>query len=132
MRERVEKIKNYLRENKVTYFATAGGVVIGGLSALAFGPNTEIKQTVDSWKFTIFTWKPSTINNISATLIRRGHPGFAVICKETKEQWASINQAAAAIGTSATSLANHLKGKNVDVYGLHYEILGEMPNLVSQ
>ncbi len=84
MSERIDKIKAHLKENKITYFVGAGGVVVGGLSMLALGQNSEIKQTVDSWKFTLFTWKPSTINNISADLIRRGHPGLAVMCKETK------------------------------------------------
>ncbi len=132
MNKRIEKIKNHVSENKVVYIASGVSFALGGVSVIVLGKNTEIKQTVDSWKFTVFTWKPSTINNISATLIRRGHPGFAVICKETKEQWSSINHAALANTISVTSLAGHLKGKFENAGGLHYEILGEMPNLVSQ
>ncbi len=78
MSERIEKIKNHFKENKITYFVGVGGIVVGGLSALALSQNTGIKQTVDSWKFTLFTWKPSTINNISADLTRRGHPGLGI------------------------------------------------------
>ncbi len=132
MSERIGKIKAHLREHKVVYLASGASFALGGISMLALSQNPEIKQTVDSWKFTIFTWKPSTINNISADLIRRGHPGLAVICKETKKQWASINHAALENGISSTALAGHLKGKFENAGGLHYEILGDMPTPVSQ
>lgn len=67
---------------------------------------------------------PGAIQTVD--LVRRMHPGYRVLCKETGEQWASIRRAASIHEVSVAHFMKHLRGELPDIGGLHFENLGEM------
>ncbi len=103
MSDRIKKIKNHLREKKVTYVVGTGCLVVG--TAIGFFALGGGVQVVDSLKITLINWKsPHTSQTI---LIRQGHPGYIVRCKETGELFASLNSAAKAKGINPGNLSHH-------------------------
>ncbi len=120
MNARIVKVKNHLKENRVTYFVGAGCTVVGvAVGVIVFGNGVQI---VDSLK--LINWKsPHTSQTV---LIRQGHPGYIVRCKETGALFPSQNAAAKAMGINQGSLSQHLAGKFPQAGGHTFECLGEV------
>jgi hypothetical protein len=114
-----QKVKLHLQTNKRTYITGASCFVAGGV---IFSKRPELKQTVDSFKF---QWQSPTTNVVTATLTRRGHPGYIIKCCETGEMFASQNRAAEANAITAAMLSAHLNGKYPHAGGRHFERIGE-------
>lgn len=126
MKERIEKVKTHLSENKATY-------ITGGVSALVGAAGTALffsapqTASVSNKISGFFVWKP-VINAETAIiqqLSRRGHPGFVVKCVETGEAYASVRRASEVLGLNRNNLRDHLNGLKDSVGGFTFEILGE-------
>lgn len=119
-KDRYEKVKLHLRENKKYYFIGAGCFVAGATTVLVFRRADIVTKNVS-----LLSYKPVQSNTVIVSLARRGHPGNLVRCVETGEVFASQNRAAQALGLGAGNLANHLNAKLPHVKGLHFERMGE-------
>lgn len=117
------KIKNHFEKNKQLYIGIGVGV---GVSA-AFGAVVVINKgdisNVNNIK-QMFAYK-STMNVAIEQVVRRGHPGFVVRCKETGEVFASIKRASELLQVSRTGIQRQLAGKAGAVGGYTFELLGE-------
>jgi DNA endonuclease I-HmuI-like, NUMOD-like domain len=122
MKERIEKIKDHLKEYRAVYISGAVGIVIGGVGVYILTKKGGSNQITDSYKL---QWKPTTTNNVTTILMRLGHPGNMVRCIETGEVFASQNRAAKVMGIKASNLCSHLNGRHPHAGGYHFERIGE-------
>jgi hypothetical protein len=122
MKEKIERAKAHLRENKKVYIAGGTGLVVGAAGVLLFG--TEQIVIVDAIKVQL-GWKSPTTNNITTLLVRRGHPGYVVRCNETGELFASQNRAASMMGINPSAISQQLSGKYEKANGYTFTKLGE-------
>ncbi len=122
MNNRIEKIKNHLSENKVTYFVGTGCLVVGtAVGFFAFGGGVQI---VDSLKVTLINWKsPHTSTTI---LVPQGNGyGYKVKDTTTGSLYPSQGCAAKALGVCPSVMSGHLTGKIDDVNGHILERIGD-------
>jgi len=119
------KVIAHMKKYKYHYITGLGLFLIGVIVGLILKkpPITIVNQIVKDSKMVI---AQTGNNSIAQMLVRRGHPGFIIRCKETGETFASINRAAEMFGTSATRLRSHLAGKTANIFGYTFEKLGEM------
>lgn len=112
------KVRIHYRKHKKVYLVGSYVVVAGAVFVVtrATIPSRGISNTA------ILVWRNKQMIKL---VIRRGHPGYVVRCLETGEIFASIRRAAEANGISASTLRQHLAGKQDAVSGLHFEKLGE-------
>ncbi len=116
MNERIEKIKNHVRENKVVYIASGAGFVVGGLSVLVLKSRpTQIINTVAPVIAPIF----NNTNNVTLG----GYAHKVVKCLETGQLWESVTKAADDIGTTLPTLSKVLNGHTDHFDGKHYSII---------
>lgn len=130
MHPRLDKIKQHVKDNKVTYIVgvscVAAGAAVGGVIVYLKLNGVSVDSSVDVSQVIAYK-SPVTVNNTTIVeLVRRGHPGFRVRNVETGEEFASIKRAAEMFGISATTLRRHLAGLVESVDGLKFENLGEM------
>lgn len=123
MNDKIEKVKHHLAENRRVYIASSVSVLAGFAAAAAIGlTRVDLIQIIDAFKLQI---NSPTTNEITITLIRRGHPGYIVKCLETGVTYASQNHAAAQNGISPGHLSKHLSGAIPHLKGLHFERVAE-------
>ncbi len=120
MKQRIEKIKNHVRENKETYI---NGVIclitVTAASYIAFHSDDEtisVNGTINGDNNTLVQ---------TVTLVKRGHPGNVILCNETGEKFASQNRAAAAMGLNPSEVSKQVRGLIPDVKGYTFTNLGE-------
>jgi len=119
---RSSKILNHFKRHKWKYITGAlciGSFIIGYCMNKPQVITNVITQTTDDGVNFIGD------KNIVLNLVRRGHPGFVVKCKETGEVFASIRRCASVMGVSTSNIRNQINGKITDVSGYTFEILGE-------
>lgn len=120
---KIEKFKQHMQEHRVTYIASSVSVVTGFGVAVAIGlTRVDLIQIIDAFKLQI---NSPTTNEITTTLLRRGHPGNIVKCLETGEVFASQGRTALVMGISPGTLSKHLSGKISDAGGYTFTVLGE-------
>lgn len=120
MNERIEKVKTHFRENKNVYVGTTCGIIVGAVAYAFVGPKSI--QIVDNFNI---KYRSPTSNLVITQLVRRGHPGNLVLCKETGEVFASQNRAADAMGINKFELSEHVRGLRDSAGGKTFEKLGE-------
>jgi hypothetical protein len=132
MKERIEKIKQHIRDNREIYIAAGAGLVAGaGITLLITrGRHAGIQGVPGTAENSVFV-RPFNFlspNTILTVFERegRGHPGYIIQCLETGETFPSQVQAANVMNIPETLLSAHLRGKFPDVDGLHFERLGLM------
>lgn len=107
MHHKIEKMKEYVKENKKVYIVGVGGIVVGGIGALIFVPRNI--QIVDAMNLKI--WSPTTSNVTQIVLERRAcREPIPVRCIKTGEPFASINRASKVTGETATAIAKDVHG----------------------
>lgn len=123
MREKLAHVRDHLVENKWAYISGGVGLLAGAAGVYCYGGASAAKasQNINA----LVNYKPTQNLTQITILVRRGHPGNIVRCKETGEVFASQNRAAELMDLSASSIANHLKGKTPHVKGYTFENLGE-------
>ena len=120
MKERIERAKKHLKDNKKIYLIGAGGLVVGVV--VGFVSSGKAIQIVDSFNI---KYKSPTTNTVIAELVRRGHPGNLIRCVETGEVFASQQRAAEVLDVNPGNLSRHLNGKLASVNGKTFELIGE-------
>lgn len=130
MNDRLVKIKNHLKKNKVAYITGTTCLVTGVVGTLAFTQRVSVSQQAKN--VALLNWKP--FNHLEQTTIiqlpARGHRGLVIINDKTNVIYASQNEAARALGVTASTIADHLKGFRDHVDGTTLTCLGE--NLTEQ
>lgn len=127
--KKFDKVKSHLKDNKNVYIASGIGATAATAGFLLgrkfprLAPEDVTKLVAKNKNQALLIWKPT--QNITQTVIRRGHPGFLVQCKETGEVFASIRRAAEMMKVDPTTLRRHLHGLVENVGGFTFEILGE-------
>lgn len=129
----IDEVRSHFRRNKNTYLAIGAGIGLAGITYLVMKSSVPVTPTIpntmDGHDVVNVLPRASSFakqtNNITTVLIRRGHPGTMVLCKETGEVFGSIARAAEANGINRPNLSSHLAGRLPHVGGLTFEKLGE-------
>ncbi len=121
MNQRIEKIKNHLTENKITYFVGAGCAVIGGaVMVIVIGRSeggAEIAQKVTQIVI------GNRINATVVNLVERSTPSKPVHLVGTNLYFNSLSEAARETGHNLSALSRHINGHSTDIKGDIFEIL---------
>jgi hypothetical protein len=120
MKERIERIKEHLAENKTTYIACAvTGVVCVGATALLMPNNVGFNVA--------FAWKQDVTQSITQTALKtRMHPGIRLRHNETGIEYPSVRYAAELLGLNRGKIYRQLQGQIPDVDGNTFTNLGAM------
>lgn len=125
MNQRIEKIKIHFVENKDRYITGVSCLVVGAIGTLAFTQRVAVSQQAQN--IALLNWKP--FNFLQQTTIvqlpARGHRGIVVVRDKTGTPYASIHEAADALGISRYNLSQHLRGLQDSVNGETFTNLGE-------
>jgi hypothetical protein len=119
MKEKAERVKRHLQDNKTAYIA--GGVCT--VTAFGIGAVFGVKQIGNVELLTLKWHSPLIINQ---ALVRRGHPGYRIRLHETGEEFASIRRLCDALQLNRIDVYRHLRGDIPDVKGFTFANLGEM------
>lgn len=111
MNERIERIKEHVRENKHLYGYGAMTIAIGVLIKRSTGKTIIINNVAP-----IF-------NNLNKTSLG-GHLRKIIYCIELDKYYESVTEAAVKAGVGLSVMSKHLNGHTDDVMGLHYKIVG--------
>ena len=122
MKERINKIKAHLRENKKVYYV--GTICFAAGATLVAVIATRNVEIVDK-KMIQINWRSPGTNQIIHETVRRMHPGYIVQNVRTGEVWASQNAAADALGIPRMVMSSHLRGLFPNVDGEVYRRIGE-------
>lgn len=120
VKDKIEVVKKHVQENKTVYLTTAAGVVIAGVAGYVIGSYRQVNANQQA-----FAYK-STVNQTQIVLTTaRGHRGNQVLHHESGIIYPSQNAVAEALGLSATTVSDHLKGRKPHAGGQHMTNLGE-------
>lgn len=125
MKQRIQKIKNHLQENKAVYITGGVCLAVGAVGGVLLSQQVNVKQVVDAWNF---KYKSPTTNNVTQLVVapsRRMHPGYVIQCNETGETTSSIRRMADIMGLSRVQIQKHLTGDLENVAGFTFNNLGE-------
>lgn len=134
VRERLDKIKKHVKDQKTKYLVVGGvvvGAVVGG-TIVYFKLKVDGVDVINNATATVGDLAENATVNIDQSmttiieLVRRGHPGFKIQCVETGETFASVKRAADVLGIARTSLQRHLNGDLPNAGGHTFVNLGEM------
>ena len=124
----MNKFTEHVKKHKTVYISVGVGLtagMVGGLIGYSMasrygeiGNQVVVKQ--------ILPIKSPITNTVNQNLVRRGHPGFRILCNETGEEFASIRRASEVMGIDRSRLMDHLKGAAEHAGGFHFTNLGEM------
>lgn len=123
MNKHIETAKLHLKRNKTTYISATAGVLAGAAGMYYYRGATVAKasQQING----LVNYKP-TQNMLQITVVaRRGHPGNIVRVNETGQTFASVRQAAEALGLHRRDIFNQIHGERPDVKGFTFTNLGE-------
>ncbi len=121
MNQRIEKIKNHLTENKITYFVGAGCAVIGGaVMVIVIGRSeggAEIAQKITQVVI------GNRINATVVNLVERSTPSKPVHLVGTNLYFSSLNEAARETGHNLSRISKNVNGHIPDVGGDVFQLL---------
>lgn len=120
MREKLERAKKHLAENKWTYISVTGAIVVAGTVGFVLGQ--EGYQKIEMLNFKI-----NCPDNSKTTIVlnRRGTQSNFVRDLDTEAIYESQNLAAKALGVHPSKVSDHLHGRIKNVQGHHLEVIGE-------
>lgn len=124
MKERIQKIKQHLKDNRRVYLACGGTAVVAAVGTLLVTRRDELsifKQEINQ----PLSWKPTAHNSIEVHIEALGDPGNIIQDTTTGTVYASQGQAARELGVSPSRVSEHLSGKLLDVGGHHLVKLGK-------
>lgn len=115
------KIKEHWNNHKEKYLIGATALSTG----IAIGLAIQIRNMTVQGEAVAMNNALININpTANAVVVPQGHPGYVIQNLDTGEIYMSQNQAAKALGISATILSQHLNGKVDDVSGMKFNRLG--------
>lgn len=120
MKERIERVKSHLRENKKVYLSGTIGVGIGAVGALLTANKSSL---VKNAQIQLLTWKSN--QTLEVFIEALGDPGNIIQDNVTGTIYASQGQAARELGISASEISKHLNGKKDHVSGHIFTRLGK-------
>jgi hypothetical protein len=137
VKERIEKIKQHVKEHKEAYIvgAIGAGVAAGTWLVMRDTDSQSIRDAIGVpargaigvpgeriVNQNIISGKNNVLNSVSyISANRQGPPSWVVRCKETGEIFTSQKSAAIEMGLSPSHLSNHLNGIREHVDGNHFE-----------
>jgi hypothetical protein len=125
-KDRYEKFKLHVKENKKVYIAFGGGVAFAGITCLivrGVAPRPiSSSVTGAAGSNVIGAGKKVVLRNVSFFAAnRQGPPSWVVRCLETGDVFTSQRAAALALGIAETNLSKHLNGLLQHAQGYHFE-----------
>jgi hypothetical protein len=116
VREKYEKVKQHLKDNRKTYIVGASCLTVGYFlrrpQALSPVFNNTVAPVIEN--------SPTFINTVN----NGGYARKIIRCIETDEMWPSMTKAAEAAGHTLQAMSKHIHGQNEHLDGLHYVIEG--------
>ena len=123
VKERTNRVKQHLQENKTTYLVGAGCLAAG-----YFLRKPQVITVISEGAAPVFNNTPliaPVMNNIVHNTVNNGGYSRKIIrCVETDELWPSMSKAAEAAGHTLQAMSRHIHGYNDHLDGLHYVIEG--------
>ena len=117
LKERADRVKLHLQENKPTYLVGAGCLAAGYLLR-----KPQVITIISEGAAPVFNnMNMPTFNN---TVNNGGYTRKIIRCVETDDLWPSLSKAAESVGTSVQKMSQHVNGHKEHVNGLHYVIEG--------
>ncbi len=122
MNQRIEKIKNHLTENKITYFVGVGcAVIVGAVMVIVIGRSeggAEIAQKIVQIGF-----KNGDPKNVVINLIERSTPSKPVHLVGTNLYFNSMNEAARETGHHLRDISKVVNGQMENIKGDVFQLL---------
>lgn len=119
MKNRIERTRQHLRENRAVYLSSAVCLTVGVVGTVVLrdsNSQTLIKQGLN--------WKPrAEINTTVVNLIERSTPSKPVHLVGTNLYFSSMSEAARETGYSLSQLSKHINGHLPNVGGDMFELL---------
>jgi hypothetical protein len=119
MKERLERVKTHLKENKKVYFTGASCLVAGALGSAILMP----KDCMNVRQFQVLTWKSR--QSVEVFVEALGDPGNIVQDTTTGIVYASQGQAARELSLDRARITDHLMGRAPHVKGHIFTRLGK-------
>ncbi len=120
---KTQAVREHVEAHREAYVAGALAFLAGGTTVLVMGRRPEV-QAVQKIIGGI-VWHPTQTLEQTTLLVRRGHPGFIMLVRETGEEFASKNRVAALFGVNRRELAKIPKGESRRIGDYTFENLGE-------
>jgi hypothetical protein len=124
-KSRARSAKEHVSRNKAAYITGGVCLVIGAVGGAAAVRQVSVSPKLQN--VALLNWKPLNVlfQTIVVELPARGHRGLAIVDTTSKKVYASLNETAAALGVSPTTVRNHLNGLKDDIDGHILQVLGE-------
>jgi hypothetical protein len=119
MNERIEKIKQHFKDNKVVYIVGVGCTTLGAVSTLAIVSSPLVSNRL----IQVLTYKSN--QTLEVFIEALGDPGNIIQDTTTGIIYASQNQAAKELGVLPSRISEHLQGKLPNVKGHTLTKLGK-------
>jgi hypothetical protein len=120
--ERIEKVKNHIREHKEVYLAAAGGAFVGAVGVLLLRDSPamiSIKEIMN------FKYKSPTTAISQIILPALGDPGNVVEEIESHTFFNSQGLYGRLHGIKPSEVSRHLRGELPDLNGKHLRVVGK-------
>lgn len=113
---RLNKIKNHLKNNKKVYIAVGATFVVTAVTTYLLTSRVKVSQSAVN--AAVVNWKP-TINQEQTTIVveRRGRPGTVVRHDQSGIIYNSETEAAKALEVAISRISDQINGKTKTVNG---------------
>lgn len=124
IRQKYERAKQHLKDNKKTYIACAGTAVVAAVGT--FFATRKATMTVGDQDITqVLSWKPEAHQHLEVWIEALGDPGNIIQDNDTGTIYASQGQAAKELGVTPSAISQQLSGKAPHVRGHTFTKLGK-------
>lgn len=120
-----DRVRAHFERNKKRYYVVSIVGVAGITLLIVRGRTIGVASSIPNGSemiinrpFTFFSNRTDIVTVIERE--GRGHPGYRILCDETRETWDSQIKAATAVGTLPIYMSKHLRGELPHIYGKHY------------
>ncbi len=127
---RVQKVKQHVRNNKTTYIVGASCLAVGAACSFVYFRSSLVPEVIIApvqKNIALAQYKPSNhlTQQVTIELPARGHRRNVIVNDNTGEIFASQNEAARKLGVSPACVSQHLNGSRDNLNGVVLKNLGE-------
>jgi hypothetical protein len=132
VKEKLEKVKTHLKENKKVYIGVTAGIAVGAGTA-TFVLNRDVVQSSKVIQGVAYK-SPVTQNVIQQAIPRAGHAGKVFVDRnDSSKIYMSVRLLADAIGVTRRDVQRYLTGELSDLAGHQFDLFMDgAPPLTAQ